>query len=186
MSAHVRRGWSDRARARAEEAKRARQLAVERPVLDTIRTLRAQGRSWRAIATCLEERFDPPGRRGNWVAGPWTHKSVLRIARRHGIAPDAAAETPDPAQAPTPHPGAPEESGAPLAGPTLADLAPGETLCARCPHCDRERALALDVLIKRFGEHAELEQVRRRLRCSACDLRNVLLLRKPGAPRCVF
>ena len=167
MSARVRRGWNDRARARAEATKRARQLAAERPVLDVIRALRAEGRSWRAIAARLEEaRFDPPGRRGNWTAGPWTHKTVLRIARRHGLAP-------------APHPG-PPESGAQATGPTLADLAPGETLSARCPRCGHARALDLDRLVRLLGGHTELEQVRRRLRCTECGLRGVRLHRERG------
>ena len=178
----ARRGWSDQARAKAEQTKRARQLAAERPVLDALRALRAQGRSWRAIAARLEQGpFDPPGRRGRWTPGPWTHKSVLRIARRHGLAPAVATEAPDPAQAPSPHPG-PPESGAPGAGHTLADLAPGEELCARCPRCGHAGALDLDRLAPRLGEHVALEEIRRRLRCTACGLRDVLLHRQREDP----
>ena len=160
----------------AEQTKRARQLAAERPVLDAIRALRAEGRSWRAIAAWLEaQRFDPPGRRGRWTPGPWTHKSVLRIARRHGIAP--AAEAPDAAPAPSSHPG-PPESDAPLPVPTLADLASGERLCPRCPRCGHARALDLGPLVQRLGGHVALEALRRRLLCSACGARDVLLHRQ--------
>ena len=180
----ARRGWSDRARAKAEQTRRARQLAAERPVLDALRALRAEGCSWRAIAARLEEGpFDPPGRRGRWTPGcrpgPWTHKSVLRIARRHGLA--AQAPDPAPAQISTPHSG-PPESGAPGAGHTLADLAPGEALCARCPRCGHAGALDLDRLAPRLGEHVALEEIRRRLRCTACGLRDVLLHRQREDP----
>ena len=131
MSPRGHRGWNDRARAKAEAVKRQRQLAVERPVLDTIRALRAEGRSWRAVAACLEGRFDPPGHRGKWAAGSWTHKSVQRIARRHGIADAPSAETP---RSPPPPP-------APTRQPTLADLDLEETLTARCPRCHHARTL---------------------------------------------
>lgn len=148
-------------------------------MLDAIRALRAEGRSWRAVAARLQAQgVDPPGRRGRWTPGPWTHKSVLRIARRHGLAPDAAPEPPDPAPPPSPHPGPPPESGAPGAGLTLADLAPHERLCARCPRCGHARALELGPLVQRLGALTELEAVRRRLRCTACGARDVLLHRQ--------
>ena len=166
MSPRGRRGWNDRARAKAEAVKRQRQLAVELPVLDTLRALRAEGRSWRAIAADLEGRFDPPGRRGKWTAGSWTHKSVQRIARRHGVAERASAEAP------------PRDTRAPIRNSiTLADLAPEETLTARCQRCDHARALDRAALAHRLGAQAELERVRRRLRCSACNARDVALYR---------
>ena len=169
MSPRGGRGWNDRARAKAEAVKRQRQLAVELPVLDTLRALRAEGRSWRAIAADLEGRFDPPGRRGKWTAGSWTHKSVQRIARRHGVAEGASAEAPL----------SPRDTCAPIRNnpTTLADLAPEETLTARCQRCDHARALDRAALAHRLGAHAELERVRRRLRCSACNARDVALYR---------
>ena len=173
MSPRGHRGWNDRARAKAEAVKRQRQLAVERPVLDTIRALRAEGRSWRAVAACLEGRFDPPGHRGKWAAGSWTHKSVQRIARRHGIADAASAETP---RSPPPPP-------APTRQPTLADLDLEETLTARCPRCHHARTLDHTALAHRLGAHTELEQVRRRLRCSACAARDVALHRARAGNR---
>ena len=170
MSPRGRRGWNDRARAKAEAVKRQRQLAVERPVLDTIRELRAEGRSWRAVAAGLEGRFDPPGRRGKWTGGSWTHKSVQRIARRHAIADAASAEAP-----PSPPP--------PARHLTLADLDPEETLTARCPRCHHARTLDRVALAHRLGPHTELEQVRRRLRCSACAARDVALHRARAGNR---
>ncbi len=57
-------------------------------VLPTIRTMRAGGASWRAIAEHLEERgVISPGQRDAHIrAQGWTATGAWRIGRRHGIA----------------------------------------------------------------------------------------------------
>ncbi len=57
-------------------------------VLPTIRTMRARGLIWRAIAEHLETTdIISPGRRDAHIrARGWTATGVWRIARRHGIA----------------------------------------------------------------------------------------------------
>lgn len=57
-------------------------------VLPTIRTMRARGLSWRAIAEHLETTgVISPGRRDAHIrARGWTATGVWRIGRRHGIA----------------------------------------------------------------------------------------------------
>lgn len=50
-----------------------------------VRDLRARGQSWRSIAAYLDLCMGPPGRRGAWTPGGWTHKAVQRIAARRGI-----------------------------------------------------------------------------------------------------
>ena len=174
MSAGDGRGWNARAREKAAAARRERRLAVELPVLDTLRALRAEGRSWRAIAACLKGRFDPPGRRGKWPAGRWSHKSVQRIARRHGIADEpAAAPRPERREA-SPAPPTPR---APAPGATLADLDSGETLAARCRSCRHMCVLDAAALGRGLGPTAALHALRARLRCTVCGVQDAALYR---------
>ena len=57
-------------------------------VLPTIRTMRAEGASWRAIADRLEaDGVISPGRRDAHIrARGWTATAAWRIGKRHGIA----------------------------------------------------------------------------------------------------
>lgn len=55
-------------------------------VLPEIERLRAAGRSWRQIAQTFNEQFEPPGERADYPLGDWHATTVLRIARRHGLA----------------------------------------------------------------------------------------------------
>ncbi len=63
-------------------------VAHDAEVLPTIRTMRAQGKSWRTIADRLEAMgVMSPGRRDAHVrARGWTATAVWRIGRRHGVA----------------------------------------------------------------------------------------------------
>ena len=78
-------GWTDQSRDKAAAVNRSKVQAHDAQAVPIIRDLRAQGQSWRSIAAYLDLCIDPPGRRGAWTPGGWTHKAVQRIAARHGI-----------------------------------------------------------------------------------------------------
>ena len=78
-------GFSDQDRAKARASNSRAQAEHDARCLPAIRELRAKGWSWTRIARYLDLTVEPPGRRGGWTQGGWTHKAVQRIARRHGI-----------------------------------------------------------------------------------------------------
>ena len=85
MPGHRRKGWTDEARARAAHRNRVAQSDHDAQCVGIIRNMRAMGESWRCIAGYLDMCVDPPGRRGEWTPGAWSHKAVQRIAARHGV-----------------------------------------------------------------------------------------------------
>ncbi len=78
-------GFSEADRAKAAKRNASYQAQHDARCIGHIRDLRARGHSWRSIAEYLELTIEPPGRRGGWSPGGWTHKAVQRIARRHGV-----------------------------------------------------------------------------------------------------
>ena len=78
-------GWTDQNRDKAAAVNRSKVQAHDAQAVPIIRDLRARSQSWRSIAAYLDLCMDPPGRRGAWTLGGWTHKAVQRIAVRHGI-----------------------------------------------------------------------------------------------------
>lgn len=80
-----RTGLTDDHRAKAMARNASCQRQHDARSLPYIRDLRARGHSWRSIAAYLDSCVEPPGRRGGWSPGAWSHKAVQRIARRHGI-----------------------------------------------------------------------------------------------------
>ena len=78
-------GFSDEDRDKAQARNASYQEQHDARCLPYIRDLRARGQSWRCIAEYMDLTIEPPGRRGGWSPGSWTHKAVQRIARRHGV-----------------------------------------------------------------------------------------------------
>ena len=60
---------------------------------------------------------------------------------------------------------------------TLADLGPGVGLYGYCEACGRMERLERKALIRALGWDAELERIRRGLRCGECGARDALLYR---------
>ena len=60
---------------------------------------------------------------------------------------------------------------------TLADLGPGVGLYGYCEACGRMERLERKALIRALGWDAELERIRRGLRCGECGARDGLLYR---------
>ena len=54
-------------------------------VVPIIRGAREEGVSLRRLTYLLDLYEPPPGRRGRWPRGKWSHTAVRRIMRRHGI-----------------------------------------------------------------------------------------------------
>ena len=60
---------------------------------------------------------------------------------------------------------------------TLGDLGPGVTLYGHCNACGRMERLERKALIRALGWNAELERIRKGLRCRECGARDALLYR---------
>ena len=82
-----RRTWSPENREKSLATTARRVARFDAAVVDRIREMRAEGATYRAIAAALQaDGHPPPGSRGYWVYGDWSHVAVMRIARRNGIA----------------------------------------------------------------------------------------------------
>lgn len=53
----------------------------------------------------------------------------------------------------------------------LADLGRGHRLYGHCPRCKRTKMLDVNKLEQRFGPYFTIDDVRKRVRCSACGQR---------------
>lgn len=60
---------------------------------------------------------------------------------------------------------------------TFADHGEDFGFFAHCPHCVRDRRYTREEIAERFGLDADVHEVRKRLRCSACGKRDALLYR---------
>ena len=79
--------WSPENREKSRATVARRVARFDAGVVVRIREMRAEGATYREIASALDAAgHPPPGSRAYWQPSGWSHVAVMRIARRNGIA----------------------------------------------------------------------------------------------------